>query len=119
MTNGLFWNTVYDEQAPTDTVPSITHAEPWQRLVAFLGEAHPIAAEAGVKLAAPPGRSANVYSPPAPAVRLPAPAQSETDRSQSEPSEQVEICIRSLAEGRVYEAAEPALPGNGGARVRF
>ena len=52
--NGMVWNMIYDEQAPTGTVPNISHEELWQRLYAFLEAVLPVAEEEGVKLAAHP-----------------------------------------------------------------
>ncbi len=32
MPNGMVWNMVYDANAPSGVVPSITHDELWQRV---------------------------------------------------------------------------------------
>ncbi len=107
--NGMVWNMMYDEQAPTGTVPNISHEELWQRLYAFLEAVLPVAEEEGVKLAAHPD------DPPVPVLRQiprlvyqPQLYQRLIDMHPS-PSNGLEICLGSIAEmtqGDVYQATE-------------
>lgn len=52
--NGMVWNMVYDADAPTGTLPGISHDILWDRLSAFLHEIIPVAEEFDVRLAAHP-----------------------------------------------------------------
>lgn len=109
MPNGMVWNMIYDEHAPAGTLASLTHAELWRRLDAFLREVLPVAEEAGVKLAAHPD------DPPTPTVRgqprlvyQPQLYQKLIDLHASR-ANALEFCIGSLAEmteGDVYEAVD-------------
>lgn len=109
MPNGMVWNMIYDANAPTGTVASITHEELWRRLEAFLDDVLPTAEAAGVKLALHPD------DPPTPTVRAqprlvyqPRFYQQAIDISPS-PSNTLEFCIGSLAEmteGDIYEVVD-------------
>ncbi|MEO6876435.1 MAG: mannonate dehydratase [Opitutaceae bacterium] len=106
---GMVWNMVYDPDAPSGTLPSITHEELWRRLAGFLREVLPVAEEAGVKLAAHPD------DPPLPMLRgqprlvyQPQHYQKLIDLNPS-PSNALEFCIGSLAEmteGDIYETVD-------------
>ena len=107
--NGMVWNMVYDENAPSGIVPNVSHEILWQRLAYFLNEIIPVAEEAGVVLAAHPD------DPPMPVVR-------NTPRLVYQPSmykklldinpsknNALEFCLGSIAEmteGNVYDATE-------------
>ena len=107
--NGMVWNMIHDEQAPTGTVPNISHEELWQRLYAFLEAVLPVAEEEGVKLAAHPD------DPPVPVLRQtprlvyqPQLYQRLIDMHPS-PSNGLEFCLGSIAEmtqGDVYQATD-------------
>ncbi|RDY61138.1 mannonate dehydratase [Flagellimonas nanhaiensis] len=107
--NGMVWNMVYDENAPSGRVPRIDHDELWNRLQYFLDEIIPVAEEAGVKLAAHPD------DPPMPYVRdtprlvyQPGMYQKLLDMKPS-PSNNLEFCLGSIAEmteGDIYEATD-------------
>jgi mannonate dehydratase len=109
MPNGMVWNMVYDPKAPEGVVASISQAELWRRLNAFLAEVLPVAEKAGVKLAAHPD------DPPTPTMRgqprlvyQPALYQRLLDLSPST-SNQLEFCLGSLAEmtdGDIYDTVE-------------
>jgi len=109
MPNGMVWNMVYDPKAPEGVVASISQAELWRRLNAFLAEILPVAEKAGVKLAAHPD------DPPTPTMRgqprlvyQPALYQRLLDLSPST-SNQLEFCLGSLAEmtdGDIYDTVE-------------
>ena len=109
MPNGMVWNMIYDEAAPSGTVPAISHEELWRRLGAFLDEIVPVAEAAGVTLAAHPD------DPPTPTLRgqprlvyQPHLYQRLIDRKPS-PSNALEFCVGSIAEmtgGDLYEAVD-------------
>jgi mannonate dehydratase len=109
MPNGMVWNMVYDEAAPPGDLPPIAAEELWRRLGGFLDEVLPVAAEAGVKLAAHPD------DPPMPTIRgqprlvyQPRLYQRLIDLNPS-PANTLEFCIGSLAEmteGGLYEAVD-------------
>jgi len=54
---------VYDPEAPPGTIGTATEEQMWQRLTDFLQAVVPVAAEAGVRLAAHPA------DPPVPTLR--------------------------------------------------
>jgi mannonate dehydratase len=109
MPTGMVWNMVYDPNAPTGTVPAITHDELWRRLGEFLETVLPVAEEAGVKLAAHPD------DPPLPTLRgqprlvyQPQMYQRLLDIKNS-PANALEFCLGSLAEmteGDLYAAVD-------------
>jgi mannonate dehydratase len=109
MPNGMVWNMIYDENAPSGFLPSITHDELWRRLEAFLTEVVPVAEAAGVTLAAHPD------DPPTPTVRgqprlvyQPKHYQRLLDLNPSR-ANALEFCIGSLAEmteGDIYETVD-------------
>lgn len=106
---GMVWNMIYDADAPTGVLPSITHDELWRRLKGFLDELLPVAEEAGVKLAAHPD------DPPLPTMRgqprlvyQPELYQKLIDLNPS-PANTLEFCIGSLAEmtqGDIYDVVD-------------
>jgi len=106
---GMVWNMVYDQTAPSGTLPQITSEELWQRLEYFLKAILPVAEEAGVKMAAHPD------DPPAATVRSTPRLVYRPDLYQRlididpSPSNALEFClgtIAEMAEGDVYEATE-------------
>jgi mannonate dehydratase len=107
--NGTVWNMVYDVDAPTGTLPSISHDELWRRLQRFLEDVLPVAEQSGVRLAAHPD------DPPMPTVRKqprlvyqPWMYQKLIDLAPS-PSNALEMCVGTLAEmtdGNIYEAVD-------------
>jgi mannonate dehydratase len=107
--NGMVWNMVYDQQAPSGVVPSASSDQLWQRLKDFLDALIPVAEQAGVKLAAHPD------DPPLPAVRRqprlvyqPHLYQRLLDLKPS-PSNALEFCVGTLAEmtaGDIYDAVD-------------
>lgn len=107
--NGMVWNMVYDQNAPSGVMKSISHEELWQRLEYFLNEIIPVAEEAGVTMAAHPD------DPPMPMVRntprlvyQPGMYQKLIDINASK-SNALEFCLGSIAEmteGDLYEATE-------------
>ena len=107
--NGQVWNMIVDPNAPTGTLPTITHDELWRRLQRFLEEALPVAEKAGVRLAAHPD------DPPTPTMRRQprlvyqqAMYQRLIDISPS-PSNMLEFCLGTLAEmteGDIYETVD-------------
>jgi mannonate dehydratase len=109
MPHGMVWNMIYDANAPTGTIASITPEELWRRLAAFLRDVLPTAEEAGVKLALHPD------DPPTPTVRAqprlvyqPRLYQKVLDLDPS-PANALEFCIGSLAEmteGDIYDVVD-------------
>jgi mannonate dehydratase len=109
MPNGTVWNMVYDANAPTGDVASMTHDELWRRLGEFMDEVLPVAERAGVKLALHPD------DPPTPVLRgqprlvfQPHLYQRALDLHPS-PANALEFCLGSIAEmteGDVYDAVE-------------
>nr|AUN37920.1 mannonate dehydratase [uncultured bacterium] len=107
--NGMVWNMVYDQNAPSGIVENVSHEILWQRLEYFLNEIIPVAEEAGVVLAAHPD------DPPMPVVRntprlvyQPSMYKKLLDINPSKNSA-LEFCLGSIAEmteGDVYEATE-------------
>lgn len=107
--NGMVWNMIYDEHAPTGTIPEIEHEELWQRLQYFLDEILPVAEAAGVKMAAHPD------DPPLPYVRKTPRLVYQPDLYQKlidlnpSPANNLEFCLGSIAEmteGDVYAATD-------------
>ncbi len=107
--NGTIWNMIYDRNAPTGSLPTISHEELWRRLQRFLEELVPVAEESGVRLAAHPD------DPPMPTmsqqprlVYQPHMYQRLIDLAPS-PSNSLELCVGTLAEmteGNIYEAVD-------------
>lgn len=107
--NGMVWNMIYDENAPEGTLPKINHEVLWNRLQYFLDELIPVAAEAGVKLAAHPD------DPPMPYIRDTPRLVYQPDMYQKlidlkpSPANNLEFCLGSISEmteGNVYEATD-------------
>ena len=107
--NGMVWNMVYDQDAPTGSVPRISHDELWERLQYFLDNIIPVAEKAGVIMAAHPD------DPPMPYVRDTPRLVYQPDMYQRlielkpSPNNQLEFCLGSLAEmteGDVHEATD-------------
>jgi mannonate dehydratase len=106
---GMVWNMVYDQSAPSGTLPSTTHEELWRRHGDFLDALIPVAEEAGVILAAHPD------DPPLPFVRgqprlvyQPHLYQRLIDRKPSAYN-RLEFCLGTIAEmteGDLYQAVE-------------
>jgi mannonate dehydratase len=106
---GMVWNMVYDPNAPSGTLPSISREELWRRLERFLEEVVPVAEQSGVRLAAHPD------DPPMPTMRgqprlvyQPHMYQRLIDAVPSQ-SNALELCVGTLAEmteGDVYEAVD-------------
>lgn len=97
---GMVWNMVYDAEAfaKNEPLPPITHEELWSRLKVFLDACVPVAAAAGVRLAAHPD------DPPMPTVRnqprlvyQPSMYQRLLDLHPS-PASGLEFCLGTLAE---------------------
>jgi mannonate dehydratase len=59
----MVWNMIYDQDAPDEDLPTISHDELWERLAWFLERIIPVAEESGVQLALHPD------DPPLPVVR--------------------------------------------------
>ncbi len=107
--NGMVWNMVYDRDAPTGTLPPISHQELWRRVQRFLEDVIPIAERAGVLLAAHPD------DPPMPTMRQqprlvyqPRMYQQLIDLVPSR-SNTLELCVGTLAEmteGNVYDSVD-------------
>lgn len=120
--NGMVWNMIYDQQAPTGTLPSISHEELWRRLEAFLNEVLPVAEEAGVTLAAHPD------DPPLPTMRQqprlvyqPQMYQRLIDVNPS-PRNRLEFCLGTLSEmsgGDIYSTVDQYSRQNRLAYVHF
>lgn len=107
--NGQVWNMVYDPDAPPGTVPPVSPAALWQRLTDFLTALVPVAAEAGVRLAAHPD------DPPLSELRETARLIYQPDLYQRlldiQPSyyNGLEFCLGTLAEmteGDIYEVVD-------------
>ena len=107
--NGMVWNMVYEENAPTGIPPKIEHPELWNRLQYFLDEILPVAEEVGVKMAAHPD------DPPMPYVRQTPRLVYQPDMYQKlidmnpSPSNNLEFCLGSIAEmtdGNIYDATD-------------
>lgn len=107
--NGMVWNMVYNKNAPSGSLPKISHDELWNRLHYFLEQIVPVAEEAGVTMAAHPD------DPPVPNLRgtprliyQPDLCQRLIDLKPS-PNNRLEFCLGSMAEmtqGNVYQATE-------------
>ena len=106
---GQVWNMIYDPDAPSGTLPPITHDQLWQRLSDFLHELVPVAEEAGVRLAAHPD------DPPLPTLRGTPRLVYQPDFYQQllnivpSRANALEFCLGSLqemTEGDVYEAID-------------
>ncbi|MBZ0304255.1 MAG: mannonate dehydratase [Anaerolineae bacterium] len=106
---GMVWNMVYDSDAPSGSIGTVTSEQLWQRLTDFLKEVLPVAEEAGVRLAAHPD------DPPMPTLRntarlvyQPHYYQRLLDLAPS-PHNALEFCIGSLAEmteGDIYDVVD-------------
>lgn len=107
--NGQVWNMIYDPDAAPGSVGTVTTGQLWQRLADFLKAVVPVAAEAGVRLAAHPD------DPPMPAIRGTARLIYQPHLYQKlldiVPSHYnaLEFCqgtIAEMSEGNVYEAID-------------
>jgi len=106
---GMVWNMIYNQKAPTGTLPSISHEELWRRLQRFLEDVIPVAEKSGVRLALHPD------DPPMPRMRQqprlvyqPDMYQKLIDLAPSR-SNSLELCVGTLAEmteGDIYEAVD-------------
>lgn len=109
MPRGMVWNMVYADGAKGTEVRACTPEELWDRVRWFLDEVLPVAEEAGVVLAAHPD------DPPLPEVRgtprlvyRPELYNLLWEKHES-PSNQVELCLGSIAEmpdADVYETVD-------------
>jgi len=107
--NGMVWNMIYDQNALPGTMPTVSHAQLWDRLERFLAEIVPVAEQAGVQLAAHPD------DPPMPTMRQqprlvyqPEMYQRLLDAVPSR-NNALEMCVGTLAEmtgGDVYDAVD-------------
>jgi mannonate dehydratase len=95
---GMIWNMVYDRNATSGILPTISHEELWRRLQRFLEDVIPVAEAAGVRLAAHPD------DPPMPTMRQqprlvyqPHMYQRLIDLAPSR-SNALELCVGTLAE---------------------
>jgi mannonate dehydratase len=119
---GHVWNMVYDPDAPSGHIGTVTSDELWQRLEDFLTELVPVAEEAGVRLAAHPD------DPPMPTIRGTARLVYQPQLYQRlldlvpSPNNALEFCLGSLqemSEGDVYESIEQYGRQNAIAYVHF
>lgn len=119
---GHVWNMVYDPDAPSGHIGTVTSDELWQRLEDFLTEVVPVAEEAGVRLAAHPD------DPPMPTIRGTARLVYQPQLYQRlldlvpSPNNALEFCLGSLqemSEGDVYESIEQYGRQNAIAYVHF
>jgi mannonate dehydratase len=106
---GMVWNMVFDQNAPSGELPTISHEELWKRLQRFLEEVVPVAEQAGVRLAAHPD------DPPMPTMRGQPRLVYQPDMYQRlldivpSPSNALEFCVGTIAEmgeGDVHEAVD-------------
>ena len=100
---------IYDPNAPPGTIAPITSQQLWDRAERLLEELVPVAAEAGVRLAAHPD------DPPMPTLRGTPRLVYQPDRYQRlldlvpSPANALEFCVGTVAEvteGDVYTATE-------------
>ena len=107
--HGQVWNMIYDPNAPPGTIARITSQQLWDRAERLLEELVPVAAEAGVRLAAHPD------DPPLPTLRGTPRLVYQPDRYQRlldlvpSPANALEFCVGTIAEmtaGDVYTATE-------------
>jgi mannonate dehydratase len=107
--HGQVWNMIYDPNAPPGTIAPITSQQLWDRAERLLEELVPVAAEAGVRLAAHPD------DPPMPTLRGTPRLVYQPDRYQRlldlvpSPANALEFCVGTIAEmtaGDVYTATE-------------
>jgi mannonate dehydratase len=119
---GHVWNMVYDPDAPSGPIGTVTSDELWQRLEDFLTELVPVAEEAGVRLAAHPD------DPPMPTIRGTARLVYQPQLYQRlldlvpSANNALEFCLGSLqemSEGDVYESIEQYGRQNAIAYVHF
>ncbi|MEP3274800.1 MAG: mannonate dehydratase [Stappiaceae bacterium] len=96
--NGMIWNMIYDKDAPSGTLPPVSHDQLWANLHAFQSALLPVAEEAGVELAAHPD------DPPMPTMRGHARLvwqprfYDKMFADHPSPANRAELCIGSVAE---------------------
>ena len=104
--DGVVWNMRYRPARPDAAPVAVTNEELWDRLAAFLTEMVPVAAEAGVRLAAHPD------DPPAESLRRTARLVNDPGKYDrllgivDHPANAVELCLGSIQEmptGDVYD----------------
>jgi mannonate dehydratase len=109
MKRGMVWNMTYDQGAPDEDEPTISHDELWERLAWFLERILPIAEEAGVDMALHPD------APPLPMVRNQPRLVYQHHMYQRllelnpSPHNGLEFCVGTLAEmseGDIYECID-------------
>lgn len=106
---GQVWDCVYDLDAPEGNIGTVSPEQLWQRLTEFLHEVVPVAAEAGVRLAAHPD------DPPLPTIRGTARLVYQPHHYQRlldivpSKANALEFCmgtIQEMTEGDIYEALD-------------
>lgn len=106
---GMVWNMIYDQDAPDEDLPTISHDELWERLAWFLERIIPVAEESGVHMALHPD------DPPLPVVRNQPRLVYQHDMYQrllevnSSAHNGLEFCVGTLAEmteGDIYECVD-------------
>ncbi len=111
--HGEVWGTKIQDDAPPGDIGTVTHEEMWERLAYFLENLVPVAAEAGVRLAAHPD------DPPIPVLRGTARLITHPDHYQRlldivpSPYNGLEFCQGTIAEmpgADVYEAIRRYAP---------
>ncbi len=104
--DGVVWNMRYRPARPGAEPVAVSHEELWDRLAGFLTEVVPVAAEAGVRLAAHPD------DPPADSLRGTARLVNDPGKYDrllgivDHPANAVELCLGSIQEmptGDVYD----------------
>ena len=107
--NGTIWNMIYDPDAPAGFMEPVTPERLWENQGYFLDALLPVAAEAGVALAAHPD------DPPMPTMRGHARLvyqprfYDQMFRDRPSASNRAELCIGSVAEmteGDIYESVD-------------
>ena len=95
---GMVWNMTYDENAPDEDLPMISHEELWERLAVFLEALVPVAEEAGVTLAAHPDDPPLMFVRGQPRLVYRHHLYQKLLDLQPSKANQLEFCIGTLAE---------------------
>ena len=107
--NGMVWNMWYDENAAPGAIPQCSHEELWERVGYFLDAVLPVAAEAGVTLAAHPDDPPLEWVRSSPRLVYQPHLYQKLAGLNPSPANQFEYCLGTLAEmtdGDIYEATE-------------
>lgn len=107
--NGEVWNMVYDPSAPAGFLPTVSHAELWNRLQRFLEEVLPVAEKAGVRMAAHPDDPPMPFMRSQPRLVYQPTMYRRLLQISSSRSNALELCLGTLAEmtdGGIYEAVD-------------